>query len=146
MNIINLQRVAHWLLKNRIPLLPKLIYGIQFLIYNSSIPPSVKIGKGTKCAYKGIGVVIHGRAIIGDNCTIGQGITIGGRSKKHEVPIIGNNVYIGAGARILGPIEIGDNCLIAPNAVAIDNVKSNTIVGGIPAKVLKEGIQVKDYV
>ena len=62
------------------------------------------------------------------------------------MPIIGNNVYIGAGARILGPIEIGDNCLIAPNAVVIDSVKSNTIVGGVPAKVLKEGIQIKDYV
>ncbi len=146
MNIINLQRAAHWLLIHKVPILPKLIYGLQFLMYNSSIPPSVSIGKGTKCAYKGIGVVIHSRSVIGENCLIGQGITIGGRSKHYEVPVIGNNVYLGAGCRILGPIKVGDDSIIAPNAVVIDHVPDHSIVAGIPARVIKQNIEVKDYV
>jgi len=146
MNIISLQKVAHWLLIHKIPILPKLFYGLQFLIYNSSIPPSVVIGKGTKCAYKGIGVVIHGRTVIGENCLIGQGITIGGRSKHYEVPVIGNNVYLGAGCRILGPIRVGDDSIVAPNAVVIHDVPDHSIVAGIPARVIKQNIEVKDYV
>lgn len=73
-----LHRMAHLSYRKKIPLIPKIIYGIQFFLYNSSVPPSTTIGKGTKFAYRGIGVVIHARSIIGANCLIGQGITIGG--------------------------------------------------------------------
>lgn len=77
---------------------------------------------------------------------IGQGVTIGGRSKNPEVPVIKNKVYIAAGARVLGPITIGSNVVVAPNAVVIKDVADNCIVGGIPAKVLKENILYDDYV
>lgn len=144
--LLKLQKTAYFLKSKKVPVLPKLIYYIQYFLFNSSVPSTVKIGKNTKFAYGGIGVVIHERAVIGDNCVIGQGITIGGRSKYYAVPVIGNNVYIGAGARILGPIEIGNEVVIGPNSVVIDNIPSNSIAVGMPAKVIKSNIMVKDYV
>ena len=115
-------------------------------MYNSDVPSSVKIGKNTVFGHSGIGVVLHPRAVIGDNCIIGQGITVGGKSKEIEVPIIGNFVYISAGARVLGPITVGNHVIIAPNSVLTTDASSNTIVGGVPAKVIKKDIKYEDYV
>jgi len=60
--------------------------------------------------------------------------------------VIGNNVYLGAGSRILGPVKIGNDCIIAPNAVVIDDVPDHSIVAGIPARIIKTDIEVSDYV
>jgi serine O-acetyltransferase len=146
MNLIYLHKIAHWLYNHKIPILPKLIYFIQFLLFNSSVPAQTKIGKGTVFGYGGIGVVIHARTVIGNNCILGQGITIGGRSKLYEVPVIGDNVYIGAGARVLGNITIGNNVVIGANAVVIKDIPSNCSVAGMPAKIIKTGIKMEDYV
>jgi len=146
MNLIKVHRVSHKLYKMKIPVLPRLFRFIIFLLYNSDIPSSVSIGKGTLFGHSGIGVVVHQDAVIGNNCVIGQGITIGGRSRNPQVPVIGNKVYIAAGARVLGPIKIGNNVIIAPNAVVIKDVADNCIVGGIPAKILKEGIKYEDHI
>ncbi|MEO1516113.1 MAG: serine acetyltransferase [Bacteroidota bacterium] len=146
MNLIKLHRISYALYKSGIPILPRLFRFLIFLLYNSDIPSSVQIGKGTLFSHSGIGVVIHQKAVIGGGGIIGQGITIGGRSRHPDVPVIGDKVYIGAGARVLGPIRVGDNVVIAPNAVVIKDVPSNCIVGGIPAKILKEGIRYEDYV
>jgi len=126
-------RLYNW----HIPFLPKLIKLICFLIYNSSIPFQCKIGKGTRFAYSGIGVVLHKRTIIGRNCTIGTNVTIGGRSGHFEVPKIGNNVYIATGVKILGPITIADDVIIGANAVVINDVPGNVTVAGVPAKIIK---------
>lgn len=129
--------LASFLYRKRIPFIPKLIYYLQYILFNSSVPASCKIGKGTKFGYGGIGVVIHSRAVVGNNCLIGQNTTIGGRSGYYEVPKIGNNVEICAGARVLGPITIGDNAIIGANAVVINDVPENAVVVGVPAKVIK---------
>jgi serine O-acetyltransferase len=106
----------------------------------------MKIGKGTSFAYGGIAVVIHKRAVIGDNVMIGQCVTIGGRSKKINVPIIRSNIYIGAGSRILGDVIIGNNVIIGANSVVINNVPDNSVVAGIPAKIIKNNITYSDYI
>lgn len=129
-------RLSNILYRFKIPFFPMIIKGIIFLIYNSVIPYQAKIGKGTRFAYGGIGVVIHKRAVIGTKCVIGTNVTIGGKSGHYQVPIIGNNVYISTGAKVLGPIKIGSNATIGANAVAIKNVEDNTVVVGVPAKKL----------
>tara|TARA_Y100001970_G_C14259811_1_gene879188 strand:- start:16346 stop:16780 length:435 start_codon:yes stop_codon:yes gene_type:complete len=144
--MIYFYRIAHFLYKLKIPLLPKIIYYLQFLLFNSSVPPSVEIGKGTKFAYGGIGVVIHARAKIGNNCIIGQGITIGGKSKIYDVPVIGNKVFISSGVRILGDIKIGSNVIIGANSVVVKNIESNNMVAGVPAKVIRTNIMFDNYV
>lgn len=96
--------------------------------------------KGTKFAYGGIGVVIHARAVVGRNCMIGQGVTIGGKSGWYEVPVIGDNVEIHAGARVLGPVKIGDNVIIGANAVVVKDVPDNCVVAGVPARIIKDNM------
>lgn len=146
LNAIHLYRTARTLHRARIPILPRVFYYLTFLLFNSSLPYTAETGAGTRCAYGGIGVVIHGRARIGRGCTLGQGMTIGGRSRHPEVPVLGDNVYVGAGARILGPIHVGSGSLIAPNAVVLDDVPPRSIVGGIPARILRTDVDIADFV
>jgi|SRR5690554_5549527 len=143
--LIHIYRIANKLYRYKVPLLPKLLYYLQYLLFNCSIPPSTSIGEKTKFAYGGIGVVIHGRTIIGDKCIIGQGITIGGKSKSENVPRIGNNVYLSAGCRILGDVAIGDNSIVGANAVVVTDVPANCIAAGIPAKIIKRNINPEEY-
>lgn len=70
LNAIVFYRISRWLYLHRIPFLPKLITLLIFLIYNSKIPYQAHIGKGTKFGYGGMGVVVHSKAVIGDNCSI----------------------------------------------------------------------------
>ncbi|MFW6579770.1 serine O-acetyltransferase [Acinetobacter baumannii] len=137
LNAIFLYRISHFLYKKKIPFLPLIFKYLIFLIFNSVVPYSTKIGKNTKFAYGGIGVVLHSRCIIGDNCIIGQGITIGRKLSPEGIPTIGNDVYIAAGSRILGGITIGNNVIIGANAVVVTDIPDNSIVAGAPAKVVR---------
>ena len=129
----------------RLPVLPKFFDVLIRIIHNSAVFSCTQIGSNTTFAYGGIGVVIHKRAVIGSNCVIGSNVTIGGKSNSVEVPIIGDNVFIATGARILGNVKIGNNCVIGANSVVVKSVPDNCVVAGIPAKIIKTGINPKDY-
>lgn len=137
MNAINLYKISNFFYKKKFFIIQKVIDRISFLIFNSFIPGSAVIGIETKCAYGGIGVVVHKDAIIGKRVIIGQNVTIGRQLDPSGVPSIGDDVYISAGARILGKIKIGNNIIIGANAVVIRDVPDNSIVAGVPAKVIK---------
>lgn len=110
------------------------------------IHPGAKIGKGLVIDH-GMGVVIGETAEIGDNCTLYQGVTLGGTGKDvgKRHPTLGNNVLVGSGAKVLGPFKIGDNTKIASNAVVLDEIPDNCTAVGIPAKVVRrEGVKVND--
>ena len=111
--------------------------GAKFLT-GIEIHPGAKIGKGLFIDH-GSGVVIGETAEIGDNCTLYQGVTLGGTGKDvgKRHPTLGNNVMIGAGAKVLGPFRIGDNSKIAANAVVLSEVPPDSTAIGIPAKVVK---------
>jgi serine O-acetyltransferase len=87
-----------------------------------------------------MGVVIGETAEIGDNCTLYQGVTLGGTGKDlgKRHPTLGNNVLVGAGAKVLGPIRIEDNSKVAANAVVLKDISSNSTAVGIPAKVVRQ--------
>ncbi len=104
------------------------------------IHPGATIGKGLFIDH-GMGVVIGETTEIGDNCTIYQGVTLGGTGKDvgKRHPTIGDNVMIGAGAKVLGPVKIGSNRKIASNAVVIHEVPEDSTAVGIPAKVVRRG-------
>lgn len=137
MNAISLYRISNYLYRKNVPILPLSIKYANFLIFNSVIPYSAQIGQDSKFAYGGIGVVIHSKSVIGDKVIIGQGVTIGRQLDPEGVPVIGNNVYISAGSRILGNIKIGNNVIIGANSVVIKDVPDNSIVAGVPAKIIK---------
>lgn len=138
LNAIYFYRIARWLYLHHIPVLPKLITLLIFLIYNSKIPYQATIGNGTLFGYGGMGVVIHSKAVIGDKCVVSQQVTIGGGNTKYPgVPIIGNNVYIAKGSIIIGGINIGNNVIIGANAVVTKPVPDNAVVAGVPARILR---------
>lgn len=141
MNAIVFYRMAHWLYKRHIPILPEILRYVIFFLFNSAIPYSAEIGRESKFAYGGIGVVVHKQAKIGRRVLIGQGVTIGRKLDPNGVPVIGDNVYISTGAKILGGITIGNNVIIGANAVVIKDVPDNCIVAGVPAKVIREVTQ-----
>ncbi len=74
---------------------------------------------------------------IGSNCWINQGVTLG-YTNVTDAPVIGDNVKIYAGAKVLGAVEVGNNCIIGANAVVVKNVEENSIVGGVPARYIKK--------
>lgn len=134
--MISLFRLSHWLLVCRIPVLPRLLYALNRVIFSIALPPSVKVGKDVLFGYSGLGIVIHARTVIGDRVKIGQNVTIGGRSGLYEVPILEDDVEIGAGACVLGPVRIGAGAKVGANAVVLIDVPAGAIAVGVPAKLL----------
>lgn len=87
-----------------------------------------------------MGVVIGETAVVGDNCTIYQNVTLGGTGKDtgKRHPTIGNNVMIGSGAKVLGPFCVGDNSKIAANAVVLSEIPPDSTCVGVPARVVRQ--------
>jgi serine O-acetyltransferase len=107
--------------------------------YGISISPDTKIGKGFYIGHFG-GIVVNTNVVIGDNCNISQGVTLGqvNRGPKAGCPTIGNNVYIGPGAKVIGRIHVGDGAAIGANAVVVDDVPAGVSVGGVPARIISD--------
>jgi len=132
-----LHNTAHFLYNLKIPVIPRLISQISRLLTLIEIHPGAKIGK--RCFIDhGVGVVIGETAVIGNDVTIYQGVTLGGtgaeKGKRH--PTVGNGVVIGAEAIILGNIKIGDNARIGAGAVVTKSVPADSTVVGNPARVV----------
>ena len=102
------------------------------------IHPGAVIGKGFFIDH-GNGVIIGETAIIGDNVTLYQGVTLGGTGKEHgkRHPTVGNNVMISAGAKVLGSFKIGDNSKIGAGSVVLEEVPPNSTVVGVPGRVVR---------
>ena len=130
-------RIAHKLYNKGHKFLATRISNTTRRKYGIEIHPAAKIGNGVFIDH-GMGVVIGETTIIGDDCTLYQGVTLGGTGKEHgkRHPTIGNNVMISSGAKVLGPFKVGDNSRIAAGAVVLKDVPMNAIVGGVPAKII----------
>ncbi|MCX7013924.1 MAG: serine acetyltransferase [Candidatus Sumerlaeota bacterium] len=100
-----------------------------------TIPFSVRIGGGFFLPHFGC-IFIHDNSVIGKECAVYQGVTIGARGSKSEAPRLGDFVNVGAGAKVLGAITIGDHVDIGANAVVLKDVPSDSIAVGVPARVL----------
>ena len=135
-NLGTIVRLGGVFYKYRIPIIPKILQLIAFLFYSSAVSYKVKLGKGSFFNHAGFGVLINSNVVIGDNCKIGNNVSIVGQGPYKEVPLIKNRVYIGPGAVIQGPVIIEDGVIIAPNAVVTKSVPKNAIVAGIPARII----------
>lgn len=105
------------------------------------LPESTKVGRRLCIEHFGA-IVVHGGVVIGDDCLIRQGVTIGnkGYADPSGAPVIGNRVEIGAGAKIIGRVFIGDDVIIGANAVVVKDIPSHSIAVGIPAKVITKKV------
>ena len=135
---ILLHRPAHWLYRHNCFFLARLISQLSRFLTGIEIHPGAKLGRGILIDH-GSGVVIGETAEVGDNCTIYQGVTLGGtgkdKGKRH--PTIGSNVLIGSGAKVLGPLTVADNCKIASNAVLLNDLAESSTAVGVPAKTVR---------
>ena len=131
-------RRAHWCYERKLFFLARLISQRSSKRTGIEIHPAAQIGKRLFIDH-GTGVVIGETAVIGDDVTLYQGVTLGGTGhhtgKRH--PTIGSNVLIGAGAKVLGPFSVGDNSNIAAGAVVLDEIPPNSTAVGVPARVVK---------
>ena len=131
-------RISHFLYRKEYFFLARFISQLSRFFTGIEIHPGARIGEGILIDH-GMGVVIGEATIIGNRVTIYQGVTLGATGnekqwKRH--PTIGNDVVIGSGAKVLGPINIGDNVKIGANAVVLQDVPSNATAVGIPAKII----------
>lgn len=131
-------RISHRLFSWKLKLLARMISQLARFLTGIEIHPGAKIGRGLFIDH-GMGVVIGETAEIGDNCTIYQGVTLGGTGKDEgkRHPTLGNNVMIGSGAKVLGPFKVGDNARIGAGAVVLNEVGQGSTVAGIKARVVK---------
>jgi serine O-acetyltransferase len=139
MNAIYFHRLQRRLLTLGVPVLPRVIHRLIFLLFNSVIPPEAELGEGTWFGYGGMGVVIHKDARVGRRVFVSPQVTVGGRSGHRQVPVIEDDVYIGSGAKVLGPITVGRGATIGANAVVLKDVPPGAVVAGVPARILRTG-------
>ena len=143
---IRLHRRANWFYRHGMFFIARWISQWASRKTGVEIHPAVKIGKRFFIDH-GTGVVIGETAVIGDDVTIYQGVTLGGTGKDtgKRHPTIGNNVMIGAGAKVLGPFTVGDNSNIAAGAVVLEEIPPDCTAVGVPARVVRRnGIRVDD--
>lgn len=115
------------------------IYWIMFRVVETvigiSLPKSCLIGKGLRIWHFG-GVFVHANAIIGESCTLRQGVTIGNRQEGGPAPTLGDNVELGAYAQVLGGVRIGNGCKIGAMATVVVDMPDGSIAIGPPARIL----------
>ena len=137
-------RMNHWLWNHRLFLPARWLSQVARLLTGIEIHPGAKIGRRLFIDH-GIGVVVGETAIVGDDVTLYQGVTLGGTGKEHgkRHPTIESGVVVGGGAKILGNIIVGRNCRIGAGSVVLRNVPDNSTVVGVPGHIIfREGKRV----
>jgi serine O-acetyltransferase len=135
---------SHWMWRHNLCFLARFTSQVVRLFTGIEIHPGAEIGRRLFIDH-GMGVVIGETAIVGDDVTVYQGVTLGGtgkeKGKRH--PTVGNSVSIGSGAKLLGNITIGENCRIGAGSVVLRSVPDNATVVGVPGHmVLRAGKRV----
>ncbi|MFW9971314.1 MAG: serine O-acetyltransferase [Candidatus Odinarchaeota archaeon] len=140
-----LYRIAHFFWKMGMPFIPRYISEVARELTGIEIHPGAEIGSDFFIDH-GTGCVIGETTVIGNNVTIFSGVVLGGTNidpvKRH--PTLGNNVVVGTGAKILGPVNIGDNVKVGANSVVVTDVPPNSVVVGVPGKIIsREGEKIE---
>ncbi len=130
--------ISHWLYLHHCQFLARWVSQHAKFTTGVEIHPAAQIGRRLVIDH-GTGIVIGATAVIGDDCLLYQGVTLGGTGKDtgKRHPTLGNNVMVGSGAKVLGPFKVGDNCKIAANSVVLKEVPPNCTVVGVPGQVVK---------
>jgi serine O-acetyltransferase len=132
-------RLSHRLWTLQLPLLPRLLSQLGRSLTGVEIHPGARIGRGVFIDH-GMGVVVGETAVIGNNCLLYQGVTLGGTGKAHgkRHPTLEDNVVVGAGAKVLGAITVGSNTRIGAGSVVLRDVAPDSTVVGIPGRVVHQ--------
>ena len=132
---VGLYRLSRWLFERRLGPLAKIVTWLNFYIYGVEIASNCKIGSHFYMPHAS-GTVI-GAMSIGHHAVIYHQVTIGAKEIMFSYegrPVVGDNVLIASGARVIGPITVGDGCVVAANAVVNKSAPAGTMLAGVPAK------------
>lgn len=133
-------RVSHALWNAKLLFLARLLSQLTRFFTGVEIHPGAKIGRRLFIDH-GMGVVIGETAVIGDDCVLYHGVTLGGTHtenvKRH--PTLGDRVLVGAGAKLLGDISLGDDSSVGANAVVVADAPEGSTLVGVPAKPIAKG-------
>jgi len=137
LHVLWFHRINHWLWNHGFFLLARWLSQVARFLTGIEIHPGAKIGRRLFIDH-GLGVVIGETAVVGDDVTLYQGVTLGGTGKEHgkRHPTIEENVVIGGGAKVLGNITVGRNCRIGAGSVVLRNVPENSTVVGVPGHII----------
>jgi len=146
LHAVYIHRLAHWFWNIGLRWLGRFTSNIGRWLTGIEIHPAVIVGRRVFIDH-GMGVVVGETAEIGDDCTIYQGVTLGGTSlyrgtKRH--PTLGKGVVVGAGAKVLGGFTVGDGANIGSNAVVVKEVPAGATVVGIPGRIVEESAKEKE--
>jgi serine O-acetyltransferase len=140
--VIAVYRLGQWCINRKNKFIKTILMALHMVLFSFitlltgiHLPRGAKIGAGLRIWHWG-GVELNPETVIGENCTLRHGVTIGNRLSDHDVPVIGDNVDIGVGAVIMGDINIGNNVSIGANAVVLCDVPDNHTAVGVPARVI----------
>ena len=139
LHALALHRLSHRLWTLGLPLLPRVLSQLGRLLTGVEIHPGAHIGRGVFIDH-GMGVVIGETSVIGNQCLLYQGVTLGGTGKQHgkRHPTLEENVVVGAGAKVLGAITVGANTRIGAGSVVLRDVAPDSTVVGIPGRVVHQ--------
>jgi serine O-acetyltransferase len=141
---VAVHRFGNWRMNVRLKILRaplSILYRMMFRRcrnrYGIELPYAVRLGRRVVIEHQN-GIVIHGESVIGDDCIIRQGVTLGAKSvdRPHDAPRLGRGVEVGAGAKILGAVAIGDDAIVGANAVVLCDVPPGATAVGVPAKII----------
>lgn len=134
--IYTLYTVERWCYVHHLEFMAIVCRAFIRIVFSCDVPYKMRIGQGTRFPHDALGNVFHPDVVIGKNCKILHGVTLGGRTGHHGLPVIGDNVIIGVHAQVLGNVNIGDNSIIG-GSIVLKDVPPNCIVVGNPAKILR---------
>jgi serine O-acetyltransferase len=137
-------RISNWMYRRKIPIIPLILTRIIQVLYSIDIDYRATIHGGVRILH-GVGVVIGRGAVIESGCVIYHGVTLGlshSTSRQTGFPYVEKDVLLGAGAKVLGPVIIGSGAKIGANAVVISDVPAGAVAVGIPARVIKQPMEI----
>lgn len=132
------------IVKRGLTLVYWLLFRIVETLLATSLPKSARIGPGLRIWHFG-SIFIHNETIIGANCTLRQGVTLGNRVDGGPAPVIGDNVDFGAYAQVLGGVRIGDGCRIGALSVVLNDVPDGATAVGNPARIILRNAEPRDW-
>lgn len=130
-------KIRPFLIRGGLSVLYRMMFRRCAHVYGIEVPFTAKVGRRVIFEHQH-GIVVHGGSVIGDDCIIRHGVTLGIRDEGRltEAPTLGARVSVGAGAKILGAVRIGDDVKIGANAVVLRDIPSSCVAVGIPARII----------
>lgn len=143
--LMRIHRLSHRLHGTPLRFLSRLIDVMIRIVFTAHIPGKAVIGQGCHFGHNALGVILNGRSLIGRDCFIGTHVVLGGQPDADGAPQLEDDVVVHTGARIFGRIVLGEGCVVAANAVVTQSFPPRTLIGGMPARALRSGIDSARY-